>query len=57
VRRAPTRAASQDGRGLRIVLDDVLDLVVRATGDQLQTLGTGSRGDTMTSPRARRFAS
>ncbi|GCB53446.1 hypothetical protein [Streptomyces sp. NL15-2K] len=40
---SPTRATSQDGRELRLTLDDVLDLVVRATGDQLQTLGTVRR--------------
>ncbi|KQW03326.1 hypothetical protein ASD08_44305 [Streptomyces sp. Root369] len=38
-----TRAASQDGRELRLAPDDVLDLVVRATGDQLQTAGTRSQ--------------
>jgi hypothetical protein len=38
-------------------LDDVLDLVVRATGDQLQIVGTGSQGDTVTSRPGRRFAS
>ncbi|MDQ0767227.1 hypothetical protein QF027_009862 [Streptomyces canus] len=54
---SPTRAASQDGRGLRLALDDVLDLVVRATGDWLQIVGTGSQGDTVTSPPPRRFTS
>jgi hypothetical protein len=29
---SPTRAASEDGRELRLALDDVLDLVVRANG-------------------------
>ncbi|WP_331720295.1 hypothetical protein OG985_50175 (plasmid) [Streptomyces sp. NBC_00289] len=51
---SPTRAASQDGRELRLALDDVLDLVVRATGEQLQILGTRSQGDTVTSPPGRR---
>ncbi|MEU7384970.1 MULTISPECIES: hypothetical protein [unclassified Streptomyces] len=40
---------------LRLTLDDVLDLVVRATGDQLQTLGTRSQGDTVTSLPSSRF--
>ncbi|MFD5474427.1 hypothetical protein [Streptomyces sp. NPDC127105] len=39
----PTRAESQDGRELRLALDDVLDLVVRATGDQLQALGSAAQ--------------
>ncbi|KOX00261.1 hypothetical protein ADL02_03665 [Streptomyces sp. NRRL WC-3723] len=40
-----THAASQDGSGLRLALDDVLDLVLRATGDRL-IVGTGLQGDT-----------
>ncbi|MFJ3498844.1 DUF402 domain-containing protein [Streptomyces sp. NPDC086091] len=44
-------------KALRPALDDVLDLVVRATGEQLQIVGTGSQGDTVTSPLARRFTS
>lgn len=47
---APHGRRSQDGRELRLALDDVLDLVVRATGDRLQILGTRSQGDTVTSP-------
>ncbi|MDQ0757553.1 hypothetical protein [Streptomyces canus] len=49
--------ASQDGRELRLAPDDVLDLGVRATGDQLQIVGTESQGDTVTSPPGRRFTS
>ncbi|WP_159025182.1 hypothetical protein [Streptomyces sp. MUSC 125] len=45
----------QDGRELRLALDDVL--VVRATGEQLQTLGTRSQGGSVTSPFGRRFTS
>jgi hypothetical protein len=52
-----TRAASQDGREPRLALDDVLDLFVRATGDPLQTLGTRSQGDTVTSLPGRTFTS
>ncbi|MGY1495050.1 hypothetical protein ACW4TU_44870 [Streptomyces sp. QTS52] len=35
VRDSPSRAVSEDGRALRLALDDVLDLVVRATADRL----------------------
>ncbi|PIB04571.1 MULTISPECIES: hypothetical protein [Streptomyces] len=54
---SPTRAASQDGRELRLALDDVLHLVVRATSGQLQILGTRSQGDTVTSTPGRRSTS
>ncbi|MEQ4611451.1 hypothetical protein ACWEJZ_32430 [Streptomyces bacillaris] len=40
---------------LRVALDDVLPLVVRATGDQLQTLGIRSQGNTVTSLPSCRF--
>ncbi|MDX3528217.1 hypothetical protein P1P75_17675 [Streptomyces sp. ID05-39B] len=40
---SPTRAASQDGAELRLALDDVLGLVVRATRDQHQVVGTDRR--------------
>ncbi|MFF3932957.1 hypothetical protein [Streptomyces hirsutus] len=40
---------------LPLALDDVLDLVVRATGDQLQILDTRSQGDTVKSPPGSRF--
>ncbi|MGW0828563.1 hypothetical protein [Streptomyces sp. NPDC002845] len=48
---------AEDGCELRLALDDVLDLVVRATGEQLQIVGTRSQGDTVTSPPGRRFTS
>jgi hypothetical protein len=51
---SPTHAA-QDGREPRLALDDVLELVVRAAGDQLQTLGARLPGDSVTSPPACRF--
>jgi hypothetical protein len=35
---SPIRAASEDGRELRLALDDVLHLVVRETSDRLQTM-------------------
>jgi hypothetical protein len=37
---SPTRAASADGRELRLTLDDDLHLVVSATGDKHQALAT-----------------
>ncbi|MFM9540047.1 hypothetical protein [Streptomyces turgidiscabies] len=40
---SPSRAASEDGRALHLALDDVLDLVVRATADRLSGRAAVSR--------------
>ncbi|MFJ4633669.1 hypothetical protein [Streptomyces sp. NPDC088847] len=50
------RAVAEGGCELRLALDDVLDLVVRAAGDQFQIVDTRSQDDMVTSP-LRGFAS